>query len=139
LESKSSELAKFGTVGALAYAVDVGGTNVMWMLLGQDEGHLTGKAVAAVLATTFAYFANRHWTYRDRERTGLIREYGLFVVANGVGIALSLLCLAFTVYVLGLDSMLAKNIAGNVVGVAVGTVFRFWSYRQWIFLRPQSQ
>ena len=36
-------------------------------------------------------------------------------------------------YLLGLDSALADNISANVVGLVLGTLFRFWSYRKWVF------
>ncbi|MFB4274422.1 glycosyltransferase 87 family protein [Nonomuraea sp. MTCD27] len=127
------EVTAFGAVGAVAYVIDVGGTNLLWMVLGEDQGHLTAKVVAVVAATTFAYFGNRHWTFRHRERGGLAREYVRFAALNGVAAGISLLCLGFTVYVLQLDGLLAKNIAANVVGVALGAAFRFWSYKKWVF------
>ncbi|MFJ9584825.1 GtrA family protein [Streptomyces acidicola] len=132
----AGEFARFGVVGALAFVVDIGAANAMWALLGEDEGHLTGKAVSAVMATTFSYVANRQWTYRHRERTGPLREYTLFVLVNMAAVLLSLCCLAVTVYLLGLDSLLAKNLSANVIGVALGTAFRFWAYRRWVFGPP---
>jgi putative flippase GtrA len=36
-------------------------------------------------------------------------------------------------YVLGFTSPLADNISANVVGLGLGTLFRFWSYRRWVF------
>ncbi|MEW9547207.1 glycosyltransferase 87 family protein [Nonomuraea sp. NPDC050783] len=134
LSRLAQEVARFGVVGAVAYVIDVGGSNLLWMVLGEDHGHLTGKALAAAAATTFAYFGNRHWTFRHRGRGGLAREYAVFAALNLVAAGISLLCLAFTVYVLHLDSLLAKNVAANVVGVVLGTVFRFWSYKKWVFL-----
>ncbi|CAM3631012.1 hypothetical protein GCM10009799_48880 [Nocardiopsis rhodophaea] len=38
-----------------------------------------------------------------------------------------------TVGILGLDSPLARNISGNFIGVGLATLFRFWSYRLWVF------
>ncbi|MFC5827916.1 glycosyltransferase 87 family protein [Nonomuraea insulae] len=127
------EVTAFGAVGAVAYVIDVGGTNLLWVLLGEDQGHLTAKVIAVAVATTLAYFGNRHWTFRDRERGGLAREYVRFALLNGVAAGISLLCLGFTVYVLQLDDLLAKNVAANVVGVALGAAFRFWSYKRWVF------
>ena len=34
---------------------------------------------------------------------------------------------------LGLTSRLADNISANVVGLALGTVFRYWSYKRFVF------
>jgi putative flippase GtrA len=48
-----------------------------------------------------------------------------------LGIALA--CLATSRYVLGFSGPLADNVAANVVGLLLGTLFRFWSYRKWVF------
>ena len=61
------------------------------------------------------------------------REYVLFFVFNGVAMLISLACLWFSHYLLGLDSPLADNISANVVGLILGTLFRFVAYRTWVF------
>jgi len=61
------------------------------------------------------------------------REYVLFFLLNGVAMLISVAVLWFSHYVLGFDSPLADNISANVVGLALGTLFRFWSYRKWVF------
>ena len=56
-----------------------------------------------------------------------------------IGLGLALLCLSVSHYVLDLTSPLADNIAANVVGLAVGTAFRFWAYRRFVFThRPAA-
>ena len=126
------EVAKFGVVGAVSYVIDTGLFNVF--RLGVHLGPLTSKTLSVIVATTFAYFANRHWTFRHRERSGLGREYVLFFVLNGVGLLIALACLATSHYLLDLRSNLADNISANVIGLVLGTLFRFWSYRKWVFL-----
>lgn len=135
------ELARFFTVGVFAYVVDVGTFNLLVHAGGEGvlfDKPLTAKVIAVVAATVVAYFGNRQWTWRDRERRGFWREYGLFFVLNAIALVLTLLPLAFSRYVLGLDSALADNLSGNVVGVALGTAFRFWSYRTWVFPKAPS-
>ena len=51
-----------------------------------------------------------------------------------MGIALA--CLWISHYVLGFASPLADNIATNVIGLALGTAFRFTLYRFWVFRGP---
>jgi putative flippase GtrA len=126
------ELLKFGVVGGVAFAVDIGLFN---LLLHATDKPLTSKTISTVVATTVAYAGNRLWTFRHRQNTGVRREYVLFFVLNGIGLAISLTCLAVSHYVLGLTSTLSDNIAANVVGLALATTFRFWSYRRWVFLQ----
>lgn len=127
-----AEVAKFGTVGAVAFVIDVGMFNILRAGVLSDSP-LTAKTISVIVATTFAFVANRHWTYRDRARTGYGRETALFFATNAAALLISWACLAFTHYLLGLDSQLADNISGNVIAVALGTMFRFWVYRTWVF------
>lgn len=130
------EIAKFGVVGMFAFVIDVGLFNVLMFAGGSgplNDRPLTAKVISVVAATTFAYFGNRFWTFRHRARTHMAREYVLFFVLNGAAMLIALACLWFSHYALGLDSALADNISANVIGLALGTMFRFWSYRKWVF------
>lgn len=125
------EISAFGAVGIFNVFVDTGIFNAahFWLGLGPN----TSKVIATSVATTVAYFANRHWSFSHRARTGLRREYTLFFLLNGIALAMALAFISFGFYVLGAHSPLAVNIA-NFLGLCVGTVFRFWSYKRWVFL-----
>ncbi len=130
------EIAKFGVVGLCALVIDVGLFNLLRFAGGEGplyDKPLTAKVVSVCVATTFAYFGNRYWTFRHRGRTSFHREYLLFFLLNGVGLAISVGCLWFSHYALGLTGPIADNISANVIGLALGTMFRFWSYRRWVF------
>jgi len=134
VENLVHEAAKFGVVGLVSLVVDVGLFNLLCYGTGPLHGKvLTAKIVSVSVATTVAYFGNRYWTFRHRGRTSFGREYVLFFVLNGVGLAISVGCLWFSHYALGLTSPLADNISANVIGLGLGTLFRFWSYRRWVF------
>jgi len=124
------ELMKFGVVGSVAFLVDLGLFNLVLHL---TDKPLTSKTVSMVVATTVAYAGNRSWTFRRRSRSGVRREYALFFFLNAVGLLIALTCLAFSHYVLDFTSRLADNIAANGVGLVLGTTFRFWSYRRFVF------
>jgi putative flippase GtrA len=137
------ELGKFGVVGALAYLIDAGIFNVL--LIGAQWETLTSKAVSTAVAATAAFIGNRFWTWRHRERSGLAREYGLYFFFNVVGLVIGLICLGLSHYGLGavwpavFQTKIADNISGLVVGTAFGTIFRFWSYRTFVFIaRPAA-
>jgi len=132
-EALAREVTKFGIVGAMSFVIDVGLFNLL-LYGGPLEGKpLTAKVVSVAVATTFAYFGNRFWTFRHRGRTNMGREYLLFFMLNGVAMLIAVGCLWVSHYLLGLDSALADNISANVIGLALGTLFRFWSYRKWVF------
>ena len=136
VETLAREIAKFGIVGLTAFVVDIGLFNLLRFAGGEGPFYdkpLTAKAISVAVATTVAYFGNRYWTFRHRGRTHFTREYVLFFVLNGVAMLIALACLWFSHYALGLTSALADNISANVVGLALGTMFRFWSYRRFVF------
>jgi putative flippase GtrA len=132
------EIAKFGVVGAVNYVVDVGLFNVL--VTGSLHGKpLTAKLISSVVAATSSYFMNRHWTWRNKARHGLIREYSRFIGLSAIAVMLTLGWLAFGEYVLGQHSLLARNFWGNVVGVLTAMIFRFWSFKRWVFVEPEPE
>jgi putative flippase GtrA len=129
------ELGKFFGVGLMAYLVAVGGFNLLVHL---DSAPLKSKPLTAsilsgALSILVAYFGNRHWTWRDRKWSGAKREITLFFIINIVSLGISVICLAISRYILGFNSILADNISANIIGVGIGTIFRFWAYRTYVF------
>lgn len=130
------EIARFGVVGGLAYVFTVVLSN--WLRYGSPGlGPLSSLGIAMILAASFSYFANRHWTWRHKARTGVSREYGLFIALSVVGFGITEIPLAISEYVLGLHSRLAYNISGNIIGTGLGMVWRFWSFKRWVFIEPE--
>jgi putative flippase GtrA len=131
----SREVLTFLAVGGAGYVVDVLAFN--WLrdqptLTGQDP--IVAKVLAVAVAMVVTYFGNRLVTWRDRATTtGRGREVALFVVFNLVGLGVSVATLAISHDVLGLTSRLADNLSANVLGLALGTGFRYWSYRRFVF------
>jgi len=133
--ARIAELARFGSVGGLAYVVDLGLFNLLRFgpghLLGEKP--LTAKVLSVAVATVVAWLGNRYWTFADRRTSARRRELAGFVVVNLGGLVIGVGCLAFSHYVLGLTSPLADNISANVVGLVLGTAFRYVFYRRLVF------
>jgi putative flippase GtrA len=130
------EVAKFGVVGLGALVVDIGLFNLLRFSGGQGPMYdrpISAKIVSVAVATVVAYFGNRYWTFRNRGRSRMSRELAMFFLLNGVGMLIAITCLYVSHYVLGLTSALADNLSANVIGLGLGTLFRFWSYRKWVF------
>ncbi|HEY3008155.1 MAG TPA: GtrA family protein [Micromonosporaceae bacterium] len=131
------EVGKFGAVGAVAYMIDTVLYKVMLDSFQLET--LTAKTLATVVSATVAFVGNRFWTWRHRARSKLHREYVLYFFFNVVGLGIALGCVALSHYGLGSVSPVFRSsnadlIAGNLVGTALGTIFRFWSYRKFVFL-----
>jgi putative flippase GtrA len=126
------EIAKFGIVGAAAFALTIGLSNGFHF--GANFGPLTSFGLATAISAVLSYFANRHWTWRHKDQTGLRRELPLFLGLSVVGLVISEIPVGVSEYLLGLHSPLAYNISSTLIGTALGTVWRFWSFRRWVFL-----
>ena len=128
------EVAAFGIIGALSFVLELGSFNV---ILAQDHiGPLKAKIAATIIATTFAYFGNRYFSFSHRARTSIARETTFFFAINGVALVFSLAILAFVSYPLHYrDNHFIINVV-NLFTIALGTVFRFWAYKRFVFLHP---
>ncbi|MET7803781.1 GtrA family protein [Micromonospora chersina] len=125
------EALKFGIVGGINTVINYAVFNALALTVFRD-GQLKAAVVATLVATITSYLMNRHWTYRDRPKSALRREYVLFFLFNGAGLIIELGVLALAKYGLGVHSLLALNVA-KTGGVLLATLFRFWSYRTFVF------
>lgn len=130
-----NELLKFGSVGAIAYVVGVGGFNLLVHIPNAPlaDKPITASLISGVFAILVAYIGNRYWTWRYRPKNSLRREVIIFFAVNAVGLGFSAVSLAISRYVLDLHSALSDNISANIIGVGLGTIFRFIGYRTWVF------
>lgn len=127
------EVIKFGVIGALAFVVDLGLANILWHTVLEDKV-TTAKIISGAVATLVAWVGNRQWTFRHRRSRPVHHEVGLFFGVNLVALGISALTLAASHYGLGYTSRLADNVS-TVVGIGLGTLFRFWAYRRFVFAR----
>ncbi|WP_294178014.1 GtrA family protein [uncultured Schumannella sp.] len=131
------QFTRFGLVGAIGLVIDTGIFNLLRLtILSPDELH-EGPVIAKVISTTVAiatnWIGNRLWTFREHRGRQLVREGVEFALVSVGGMLIGLACLWVSHYALGFTSLLADNIASNVVGLGLGTAFRFALYRAWVF------
>lgn len=136
-----TQFARFGVVGLGGLVLDVAVFNILRMSVLAPEVLHEGPVIAKVISTSLAIVANwignRYWTFGSLRRAQMWREGIEFAIVSVLGMGIGLLCLWVSHYVLGYTSVLADNIASNVVGLALGTAFRFTLYRLWVFVpRP---
>ena len=125
------ELSAFGLVGALSFVIDLG----LFALL-QKHGALKANCVSTVVSTAFAYVGNRHLSFSHRARTSLARETTFFFAINLVALVFSELVIALFVYGFGYDHGGRAVLVVKIVTIGLGTIFRFWAYKRFVFLHP---
>jgi putative flippase GtrA len=125
------EVAKFGVVGAIGFVVQLGVQNALHSGLG--VGPLTAVVIAYAIATVVTFVGNRNWAFKHRKGKGIGQEGVLFVLLNVVGIFIQVGIVAFVHYGLKMTGNLSYNLA-TIVGIGIGTLFRLFTYRRFVFL-----
>jgi len=124
------EAAKFGAVGGAGLLVNLGVFNLMRH--STDLQVVRASVIATVVAIVFNYIGFRYFAYRDRDKGGRTKELTLFLLFSAVGLVIENGVLYAATYGFGWDSPLQSNIF-KFLGIGIATLFRFWSYRSWVF------
>ncbi|MFI8189912.1 GtrA family protein [Streptomyces sp. NPDC085946] len=124
------ELAKFGAVGGAGLLVNLGVFNLVRSVT--DLPVVRASVIATVVAIVFNYVGFRYFTYRDRDKGGRTREMTLFLLFSAAGLVIENGILFVATYGFGWDSPLQNNVF-KFLGIGIATLFRFWSYRTWVF------
>jgi len=132
-----TQLTRFGLVGLVGLGIDLLVFNLLRVTVLDtahvEHGALYAKIISTSLAIIANWLGNRYWTFRHARRPHWVREGLEFAAVSLGGMIISLGCLWVSHYALGFTSLLADNIATNVVGLGLGTIFRFTFYRLWVF------
>jgi putative flippase GtrA len=124
------EVAKFGAVGGAGVLVNLLVFNLVRHVT--DLQVVRASVIATVVAIVFNYVGFRYFTYRDRDKTRRTREMSLFLLFSAVGLVIENGVLYAATYGFGWDTPLQNNIF-KFLGIGIATLFRFWSYRSWVF------
>ncbi|MGW0777546.1 GtrA family protein [Streptomyces sp. NPDC054802] len=124
------EAAKFGAVGGAGLLVNLAVFNLLRQVT--DIPVVRASVLATVVAIAFNYVGFRYFTYRDRDKSRRTRELSLFLLFSTAGLVIENGVLYTATYGFGWDTPLQSNIF-KFLGIGVATLFRFWSYRTWVF------
>ncbi len=131
------QFVRFGLVGAVGFVVNLAIFNLLIFTVFEQsrihEGPLFANIIATAVAIVVNWIGNRFWTFREHRGRQLLREGVEFAVVSLGGLLIGLGCLWVSHYALGFTSKLADNISSNVIGLGLGTLFRFALYRFWVF------
>jgi putative flippase GtrA len=133
LRRLAPEALAFGVIGAANTALYLAITYVALPI-----GAVKATVLATVITTTLAYVANRYWTYRHHTRSALQREYTLFFGFNLIGMIIQSGSVGIAKYGFHLNETDHKLVimVTTLAAAGVATIFRFWAYRTFVFLRP---
>lgn len=134
------ELLKFGIVGAIAFVID---TAVFYTLKLSvlSAKPVTAKIIAVLVATVVSYVLNREWSFRTRGGRVRHHEATLYFVISALSVAVYAAPLWISRYLLHLEvpytprtvQEIADFVSGQLLGLGVGMLFRWWAFRKWVF------
>jgi len=126
-----AEMLKFGVVGAIGVASDVGSSNLLWKYTGLS--HTVASVGGTCVATVTAYIGNRYWVFRDRPADARRREMAMFALISLVGLIIENSFVFVGDRVLGFHSIEAANVAKFILGLPVAGAFRFTTSHLFVF------
>jgi putative flippase GtrA len=137
-----AEAARFMAVGAVSTVVAI----LLYNWLAYEPYHLWSPLhrhvtwsyiVAHTAGMLVSYELSRRWTFRNRSANKAGEGFVSYAVINIVTLAtIPLGCLWFSRHALELTSQLSDNLSGNVVGLLLSQVARFYLFRRFVFQRP---
>ncbi|MBF6212908.1 GtrA family protein [Nocardia puris] len=145
-EARRRELVRFAFVGAAAFTVDT----VIFVALKTtvlEARPVTAKAIAVLCAITLSYLLNKQWSFRARGGRRTHHEAALFFLVSFLGIAVNTAPLWVSRYVLHLElphvsrttQEIADFVSAQLIGTALGMVFRFWAFVTVVFPQRRDQ
>ena len=130
------EFAKFAVIGITGVFITNAVYDLLFIHLG--VGPVTSTTIATVVAAIATYLGNRYWSFRARQRTGVVRELIVFAVLNGIGLLIQDAAVGFNYYLLHLGHDKLAGLAALNAGIALATLFRFWSYRRFVWVTSRE-
>lgn len=137
------EFSKYITVGGLGYIVDIGLFNLLSLMRigGHIEVHpMSAKAFSLTAAIVVTYILHAQWTFAHRSNS-VSNKTSVLVYASIslVGGSVSLVPLFISREILGFHSLIADNLAANVIGTGLAFVFKFVLVRNFVFTDKSKQ
>src|SRR6476469_2206235 len=136
------EAVKFSAVNVVATTVAVLLFNALVhglpTLYGPGPLHdypLMTYVVANTVGMLISFYGSRQYAFKHRRPTGPGGGLVNYAIVNFASFVIPMACLWVTRNVFDWSSALADNVSANVVGAVLGTLFRCWLFRRFVFTR----
>ncbi|WP_113696121.1 GtrA family protein [Amycolatopsis albispora] len=144
------ELVRFALVGGVCFVLTMA-VNYALKFTVLTAHPVTAQGIAVLVATIVSYVLSSEWSFRTRGGRRRHHEAALFFLISGISLGLNALPLAISRYVFDLrvpsvtlvTQEAADFLSGMIIGTLLGTVFRWWALKKWVFpeadARPRTR
>ncbi|MCX6785495.1 MAG: GtrA family protein [Candidatus Komeilibacteria bacterium] len=123
------QFIKFSLVGVVNTLIDF---SIFFILTRTSPwfkaNYLAANAIGFSLAVTNSFWLNKKWTFQDRNKTKLTRQYLKFFGLNFMILIITEICLYYLIQHLNVYDLLAK-----VLIVLISVIINFFISRSFIF------
>jgi putative flippase GtrA len=127
-------ILKFGTVGVLNTLIDLGVSNLLFLL---GVNIYVATSISFLASATNSYFLNRAWTFKDHQVENSWTKYGQFVFVATTGLIINYVMIYIGTRVLNVDNELVK---ANIILLSRIAVSMGWNYllTRFVVFKKQS-
>jgi len=147
-EATAKEVGKFGIVGVINTAVDLGIFNLLKFLFGLSV--IISNVVSVSAAIVNSYIWNKNWTFRDKEKN-ISRQFIFFVILSIGGLIINTGALLFLTQVWTFPSLLVIRVFhflklsfifsdnfvffnfAKVAAILFSMIWNFLTYKKFVF------
>jgi putative flippase GtrA len=143
LSTKHRELLRFAVVGGISFLITTA-VNYGLKITVLNRNPVTALIIGVLVATVFSYVASREWSFNTRGGRERQHEAALFFLISAIALGLNALPMFVSRYVFDLQvpnvglvtQEVADFVSGMILGTLLGTVFRWWGLKRFVF--PQA-
>lgn len=144
---KNREIILFAIIGVLNTSIDIGVFALLkYSLAIPNESHLIVyiNLISVITAIIFSYFTNKYITFQHKKKTKP-REFGGFLIVNGLGFLVNTTILRFTIFILPTTILLPLSLSfipsqlidpaiiGKLLGTGGSMIVSFVGYKFFVF------
>ncbi len=143
LRRLTGEVIRFSAVNIVATGVSVVLFNALvhgvkgWFGGPMNEHPSFGYLVANTVGMFVSFYGSRYYAFRHRHAAGPGGGLLVYAIVNFVSFTIPISALWISRNVFGWETIYADNVAANVIGAVLGTLFRFWAFRKFVFTGRQ--
>lgn len=122
------QLAKFGVVGILAFAIDYGVLMLLSQVFGMDP--VIASGISFCVSLVFNYLASMRYVFAHRANMSRGCEFVLFLVLSAIGFSINEVIMSVGVGMFGSSAFAVTCV--KVTATAIVTIWNFVSRKKWL-------